>query len=604
MKKLLAGILVVFTVLIAGSHLTYTIVGASSYSRLIDVKYFSENGGEGVIIYFDVLKNYSVFSYLNPDKTYVVYIDFKDSLYDGRTIRNNIGGNLINSVKYAQNQKDVVRVVLYLKSEQQYKIEEGADYLKIYVGNGNFDLGENKDATKTDSQQNGNESTKETENENNKDNSTAQDERQNTADSRGEIERGIIGLPDGISVALADRSGIDEVTISRDSLENYSISSLTQPDRVYIDIKNLDFPEKMGEVVVQGNLVTGIRYAKPQENVGRIVLDLASKATYQVSESDGKIVLSIQKPVFRTLSISDNMKYCIEGDRVYFILKGAVLTEGGADLKTNYTAKYDSTGKIYTVTFPTKYAANLQNGVVNLNDSMFETVTIVKNILTSKTSIVFKAREKFAYVIMSRPQTNDTAITILRPSSKGDKLVVIDAGHGGEEPGAVNGNLKEKDINLDIALRLNELLKKKNINTYMIREKDSFVGLYERAFIANSLNAALFISIHNNAMEDKSYGGTMTLYHIKSGEGSGFNSLSFAKNLQNSLVKTLGTSDRNTRARPDLVVLKATKMPASLAEIAFMTNQTDRQNLQKEDFRQKAAQALCDAIVKSLSEIK
>ena len=208
--------------------------------------------------------------------------------------------------------------MLYLKSEQQYKIEEGADYLKIYVGNGNFDLGENKDATKTDSQQNGNESTKETENENNKDNSTAQDERQNTADSRGEIERGIIGLPDGISVALADRSGIDEVTISRDSLENYSISSLTQPDRVYIDIKNLDFPEKMGEVVVQGNLVTGIRYAKPQENVGRIVLDLASKATYQVSESDGKIVLSIQKPVFRTLSISDNMKYCIKA--IGFIL--------------------------------------------------------------------------------------------------------------------------------------------------------------------------------------------------------------------------------------------------------------------------------------------
>ena len=106
----------------------------------------------------------------------------------------------------------------------------------------------------------------------------------------------------------------------------------------------------------------------------------------------------------------------------------------------------------------------------------------------------------------------------------------------------------------------------------MIREDDSFVGLYERAFIANSLNAKLFLSIHNNAIGDPNFDGTMTLYNVKSSEGRDFNSYNFARIIQNSLLKTLGSKNRNLRERPDLVVLKATKMPAALAEIAFLTN--------------------------------
>jgi len=138
----------------------------------------------------------------------------------------------------------------------------------------------------------------------------------------------------------------------------------------------------------------------------------------------------------------------------------------------------------------------------------------------------------------------------------------------------------------------------------MIRENDSFVGLYERAYIANNLNASLFLSIHNNAMEDRSFGGTMTLYYVTGSESKGFNSYKFSNIIQNELIKTMGTKDRKVRERPELVVLKATKMPASLAEIAFMTNSDDRAKLQNSEFKQKAAQALCDAVIKSLSEIK
>ena len=135
----------------------------------------------------------------------------------------------------------------------------------------------------------------------------------------------------------------------------------------------------------------------------------------------------------------------------------------------------------------------------------------------------------------------------------------------------------------------------------MTREDDSYVGLYERAYIANDMNATLFVSIHNNAYYSK-YKGTETLYYPSS--GSGFNSKRFAQIVQAELISALGTNNRGIVERPNLVVLKATKMPAVLAEIGFMTNEEELARLKTEEFRQKAAQALCDAILAALDEVQ
>jgi N-acetylmuramoyl-L-alanine amidase len=126
--------------------------------------------------------------------------------------------------------------------------------------------------------------------------------------------------------------------------------------------------------------------------------------------------------------------------------------------------------------------------------------------------------------------------------------------------------------------------------------------LYERSYIANNLNAALFLSVHNNAMDDRGYAGTMTLCHNQSW-GSGFNGYKFAQVVQKNLLSKLGTIDRGVRERPNLVVLKATAMPSALAEVAFMTNESDRVNLQNEAFRMKAAEALCNAVIESLKQV-
>jgi len=288
-------------------------------------------------------------------------------------------------------------------------------------------------------------------------------------------------------------------------------------------------------------------------------------------------------------------------DRKHFILKGAKLTEGGENLKKLYKESYDLEGRRFTITFPSNLA-DIGSGIMRINDGIVDYVQVEVNEKTGQTSIEFNTLDSYNYVIITRSETKDTAITLVKRYTKKDKLVVIDAGHGGVEPGAVHGGYYEKDFNLDIAKRLNELLKSKGVKTYMIREDDSFVGLYERAYIANSLNATLFLSIHNNAYYER-FKGTETLYYPPSSGSTGFNGEKFAKIIQKNLVNKLNTVDRGIVQRPKLVVLKATTMHASLAEIAFMTNSEDMAKLKTESFRQKAAEALCEGILEALKEV-
>ncbi|MGI6778323.1 MAG: N-acetylmuramoyl-L-alanine amidase [Acetivibrionales bacterium] len=177
-------------------------------------------------------------------------------------------------------------------------------------------------------------------------------------------------------------------------------------------------------------------------------------------------------------------------------------------------------------------------------------------------------------------------------------IVVIDAGHGGKLPGAVYSGVKEADLNLDIAKRLNNLLKEDGVKTYMTREGDYHVDLYARSGLANSVNADLFISIHNNAGNSKT-SGSMTLYYP--GKGA-FTGRDFAMIVQRELSNTLGTKDLGIYSRPKLVVLRTTRMPAVIAEVAYMTNSNDMSKLKTEDFRQKAAEALKDGVIKALEE--
>ncbi len=181
------------------------------------------------------------------------------------------------------------------------------------------------------------------------------------------------------------------------------------------------------------------------------------------------------------------------------------------------------------------------------------------------------------------------------PSSGKPPMVVIDAGHGGWEPGAGNGSINEKDVVLAISLEIEKQLKEKNIDYYMIRTDDTYVSLEDRAKIANEKKGRLFISIHNNSFTDPSQGGILTAYNPYSPIGE-----DIARIMQ-SKISDIGMRDRDIMPRPNLYVLRHTEMPSLLLEIGFISNKNDLKLLTDSDFQQKCALSIVDGIEEILA---
>jgi N-acetylmuramoyl-L-alanine amidase len=579
MKKLITAVLPLFIVLFLTTNSFAQSMATQQKSvvamaSLQDVEYFlSEDGHESVAITVDVCNDYNVFRLKSPDR---IVIDISNTYFSGKQQVINTGSASLKAVRYARFDDKTARVVLDVSGSPDYSIEKVGNQIVVHIDGTAVDTDGSKSGIG--------------------DRSETRDE-DSDLESRGTHDRDKLSVVRDFDIEYAVNNGADTVVISTNKSKEYNIMRLTGPDRIVIDIPETAAPRAQQQIDINSSLIKAIRYARFQKDTARIVLDVNEQAQFKVNEKSGLITLDILNPGYK------NIVYHNNGDRVYLSLAGVQLTQGGEQIKKFYTEEYSSDGKVYTITFPSTLA-DIGEGEMVINDGLLESISISKDASGINTSIVFKAKSKLAYRTIARPETKDTNITIIRPALKEHKLVVIDAGHGGREPGAVYGDLLEKDLNLDIAKRLNNLLRSNKVETYMLREDDSFIGLYERAYIANDLNAALFISIHNNSLGDPNYGGTMTLYYPQKSNTQALSGKTFAEIVQNRLVNSLYTTNRKIVERPNLVVLKATKMPAALAEIAFMTNTADRRNLQDANFRQKAAAALCDAVVEALKKVK
>lgn len=184
------------------------------------------------------------------------------------------------------------------------------------------------------------------------------------------------------------------------------------------------------------------------------------------------------------------------------------------------------------------------------------------------------------------------------------QIVVIDPGHGGHDAGATSGDNYEKFYNLDISLKLAELLREKGVEVHLTRTSDVFVTLQARPQLAKELNADLFVSIHNNSHTASSANGTLNLYNSTNDSGNKLRNIDIATILKNNLVKATGLFDRGVVLRTDLAVLnRIGSIPATLVEVAFVSNPADLAKLNDENFRQKVAQSLCGSIIDVLVQL-
>ena len=232
------------------------------------------------------------------------------------------------------------------------------------------------------------------------------------------------------------------------------------------------------------------------------------------------------------------------------------------------------------------------------------------------------------------PVDSDGVLSVARQLGLGISRIVIDAGHGGDDPGAKTGSLNEADLVLDIALRLEQRLEASvhGLDVVLTRRADDYIPLQQRTILANDVGADLFLSIHANASEDPSVRGIETYFlnfpadtaaqAVAARENFGglatMNELDgllqaivtnsrldesrdFAQTIQTSLVETLGPvssglPDLGVKQAP-FVVLIGARMPSVLAEISFLTNDRDAMLLTTDVYRDLVADALFEGIL-------
>ncbi|HWR07325.1 N-acetylmuramoyl-L-alanine amidase [Sporomusa sp.] len=178
------------------------------------------------------------------------------------------------------------------------------------------------------------------------------------------------------------------------------------------------------------------------------------------------------------------------------------------------------------------------------------------------------------------------------------KIIVVDPGHGGSNPGAVDNGTRETDNNLAVSLKLRDKLVNAGAKVVMTRETDRTVApegsslgqeLAARVDIAEANNADMFISVHSNSNPDPSIYGAMTFF--PDGKSS-----KLALAVQDNIIRETGAVDKGTSSAT-FYVLRNTTMPSILVEMGFVTNADEARKLQEDNYRNKMAQGIFNGAI-------
>lgn len=190
-----------------------------------------------------------------------------------------------------------------------------------------------------------------------------------------------------------------------------------------------------------------------------------------------------------------------------------------------------------------------------------------------------------------------------------EKTVVIDSGHGGKDPGKVGINgAEEKELNLQIAKKVKELLEEKGIKVVMTREEDTTLAedsetnqkvqdMKARVELINKTAPELAVSIHQNSYQEESIHGAQVFYYTHSEEGK-----KAAVIMQEALLAVDKDNTRQAKADSTYYLLKRTEVPTIIVECGFLSNQEEADKLVTEEYQQQIAEAIVQGIQTCLAD--
>jgi N-acetylmuramoyl-L-alanine amidase len=405
------------------------------------------------------------------------------------------------------------------------------------------------------------------------------------------------------------------VTIDLEGVVAYSSGRLANPARIFFDLHDTRIPLEVARenVKVDGEILTAVRTAQNQNHTVRVVLDVDHVKEYGVSTTDNPPQLLID--LFRKPLPASAVKIAKASHNSN--LKRAPIETPLMDVDEPTVEAVNAKSESAPGGLPTTLATSL-----------------TKN---SKSA----AKSDFDPPAAPPQPTRDGHSTLTRALGLKIGRIVIDAGHGGHDTGTIGPTgLMEKDLCLDVALRLGKIIKQRlpGADVVFTRADDSFIPLEERTAIANEAHADLFISIHANSSQDHGARGIETYYlnlkgspeamEVAARENSVSNvgihdledlikkiarnekideSKEFAEDIQNSLATRVQKTakpvkNRGVRKAP-FVVLIGADMPSILTEISFLSNPADEQLLKKPEHRQRVAEGLYQGVASYLQSL-
>jgi N-acetylmuramoyl-L-alanine amidase len=179
-------------------------------------------------------------------------------------------------------------------------------------------------------------------------------------------------------------------------------------------------------------------------------------------------------------------------------------------------------------------------------------------------------------------------------------VVILDAGHGGMDFGTSYKNLNEKNLTFKIVKYAEEYLKDEGYTVVLTRNEDKLIPLQQIGNIANDANADVFVSIHVNSLDDINYKGITAYYY----DGKGYETderIELSKTIEDEILKSDSWENKGVK-RENFAVLRYTKMPSTLIECGFITNEEDRARLSRDEVLKKLAKSISGGIIKYLDE--
>jgi len=442
------------------------------------------------------------------------------------------------------------------------------------------------------------------------------------------------------------------VTIDLEDSVQFVSGRITNPDRIFFDLHAARLTPEVarGNIRVDGRLLTAVRVAQNHNGVVRVVLDVNGVKDYAASLANNPPQLLIDLYGNSAAPVRTAKEKKAQQDAAVDSNENAAVAKNETRGVTNAVAKGPAEGADSANTEHTaeKSKSAIDKSINVATAGSTPSVTPRNSLPSAKTAKAKSARvtptnaKPDLIKAASAPQpTRDGQSTLTRTLGLKIGRIVIDAGHGGHDTGTIGPTgLMEKDLCLDVALRLGKIIEQRlpGADVVYTRSDDTFVPLEERTNIANQAKADLFISIHANSSRDHAARGIETYYLNLKGSAEAMEvaarenassqegvhqlqdlvmkiaktekideSKELAEDIQDSLARRIQKTskpvkNRGVRKAP-FVVLIGADMPSILTEISFLSNPADEQMLKKPEQRQKVAEGLYQGVASYLESM-